>query len=112
MRQCALWISPQVGRDEDRIIDTAAQHADLEFQRLRDRDPMPRDTVLVVVHPARVMDLMLEPQPYGDYRDPNHRAMAAEIIWSRCREDADLKKRLRWPTGWVLEIEDPPRPHL
>lgn len=113
MRRCGLWISPQVGYEEERIIDTGSPAGAEEFIRLRDPDTMPRDTVLVVVHPARHCALVsavammdgpfFDPMPY-----PNGRNLAARIISERCDRDPDMRRRLRWPHGWILEVEDPP----
>lgn len=101
MRQSGIWISAMVGHDEERIIDTAAADASEEWARLRERDAMPHDTVLLVVHPAlhrRLVDtvaVMSGPTLLYD-GDANGRAIAAGLITRMCDKDPGLRQRLRW----------------
>ncbi len=60
MRHCALWITPWVDRDTEVILDTDAM-TEQEWCAVAHNDPdrPPKDTVLVLIHPARYRDLKL-----------------------------------------------------
>jgi hypothetical protein len=72
-------------------------HAATRWLALRDRDAMPEDTVLVVVHPVTYQDLRRDraPDPYAAY-DVNGRGLARDIIDHRCFRDGALRRHLRW----------------
>lgn len=102
MRKCAVWVSATVPQTDVLILDTGSSQGALEFRKLHDRDPMPEDTVLVVVHPAkyqilkdRVRSTPLRFMAF-DVLDVNGRAVAAELIDSECSRNPTLKNQLRW----------------
>lgn len=102
MRNCAVWVSPWVDREV--ILDTSALSDDLWRGVVHgDPDPMPKDTVLLIVHPKRLRDIvdwsvrgMGVEMPAWSTMDPNKRAIASAIIGDRCERDPELRKRLRW----------------
>ena len=102
MRACAMWTTPWVPRDTEVILDTSAlSDADWRIWVHSDPDPPPRDTVLVLVHPARMADLKMEAEPLdlvgaGDRYDVNGVRIARRILERRCHDDEDLRRRLRW----------------
>lgn len=102
MRNCGLWITPWVNRDKEIILDTSAL-TEAEWRAVVHNDPdVPqRDTVLVLIHPARHMDLKaavqeMNPLTLIDFSDANGRNMAAYLIEKQCHKDPDLRRRLRW----------------
>jgi hypothetical protein len=56
-RRYVLWESVRVKPAETRIIDTSAIDAVTRWKELRDKDAMPVDAIVVVVHPQRVSAL-------------------------------------------------------
>ena len=102
MRNCALWITPWVDQDTEVIMDTSAM-TDAEWRAVVHHDPdlPPKDTVLVLIHPARHMYLkaavreMTPLVPY-DFMDANGRNVAAYLINKHCYRDPELRRRLRW----------------
>lgn len=101
MRDCALWISPWVNHDTEVIIDTSAMtEHDWRAVVHNDPDAPPKDSVLVVIHPARYVALK-EARPFpavynmAMMADPNGRIMAAAIIDRHCARDAELGRSSR-----------------
>lgn len=102
MRNCGIWVSPWVDQDTEVILDTSAL-SDHEWSAIlpKDRDQMPRDTVLVVIHPVRHGWLeehvapAIEPS-WLRFGDVNGRVVAAHLINERCRQDPELRQKLRW----------------
>lgn len=102
MRNCALWITPWVARDTEIVMDTAAL-TDAEWRAAVHNDPdvPPKDTVLLLIHPARHMDLKaavteMNPLTFMDFADVNGSNMARYLITKRCHSDSELAHRLRW----------------
>lgn len=99
MRNCGLWITPWVDPGTEVIMDTSAL-TDEEWRVVvhNDPDPPPKDTVLVLIHPARYMDIQLTVMTPLDFADVNGRRVAASIIDKHCFEDrtGKLAQRLRW----------------
>jgi hypothetical protein len=102
MRNCGLWISPWVDRDAEVILDTRAlTEQDWLAVVHHDPDPPPKDTVLVVIHPARYMDIKaavweMAPLSFWDFDDANGRNVAAYLINKRCYSDPELRRQLAW----------------
>ena len=64
-------------------------------------DVPPKDTVLVLIHPARYQQLKAAVRERArgvddDFGDPNGRRVAAVLIDTHCARDPDLRRRLRW----------------
>lgn len=102
MRNCALWITPWVDRDTEVIMDTSAL-TETEWRAVVHNDPdvPPKDTVLVLIHPARHMDLKaaareMSPLTFMDFEDVNGRNVAAYLIDKHCYGDPELRRQLRW----------------
>lgn len=102
MRNCALWITPWVDRDTEVIMDTSAM-TDQEWRAVvhHDRNVPPKDTILVLIHPERSMDLQLRvwempPLSMVDCMEVNGRRIAAYLVDKHCYHDPELRRRLRW----------------
>jgi hypothetical protein len=102
MRNCGIWVSPWVDQNTEVILDTSALSADDWLGALHhDPNPMPQDTVLVVIHPVRQRWLAEHVAPtivqsFLQFGDANGRVLARHLIEERCRQDPKLRRKLRW----------------
>lgn len=92
-RSVCLWVTPWVA--ESTIMDTRAIPDVVFASRVAGRDVLPEDTVLLLVHPARMPALRDEfkssvPIPVSDDY------IADVLIDNACLLDEDLARKLDW----------------
>jgi hypothetical protein len=98
MRRAAIWDSVHVQVGDVEFIDTSDPHDLIRFEKHRGGDPIPRDVVLAVLHPADIARFKRYPTvaiPYP-YLDINSRTLASQLITIACQRDPELGKKLRW----------------